>query len=80
MSKSLSQRATKELMKIVNKRDRNTRGLAKVVSAVEYLLDEAAPIDAVEVLNKSKFSIVQERRNLGVALLDEIDKQAKGQA
>jgi hypothetical protein len=75
MSKPLSQRATKELMRVINRRDRNTRGLAKVVSAHEYLLDNCAPLEAVVILNNAKFALVQERRNLNVALWDELNKQ-----
>ena len=65
-------------MKIIHRRDRNTRGLAKVVSAKEYLLDTAGDLGAIKILNDSKFAIVQERRNLGVALLNELDQQKYG--
>jgi hypothetical protein len=71
-------------MKVVNKRDKNTRGLAKVVSALEYLLDAYADARgeaicaALECFDTAKFDLIQERRNLGCALLNELDQQARG--
>lgn len=69
-------KTTSAALKIVKRTDRNTRGLAKVVSAAEYLMDLAGPLEAIEILNQAKFSIVQERRNLRTALWNELNKQS----
>lgn len=45
-SATLRQRATPQLMKVINKRDKNTRALAKVVSAMEYLTESILEQDA----------------------------------
>jgi hypothetical protein len=92
---SLAQRATPQLMKVVNGRDKNTRGLAKVVSAYEYLCDEyfggcepppdaaieGSPelsfLQATQLVKAAKNNLVQDRRNLGVALLAELDRQSR---
>jgi hypothetical protein len=67
------------VMKLVNRRDKNTRALAKVVSAIEWLKDQyaesAQASAAVRILEQAKFSIIQERRNLNVALWKEVDQQ-----
>jgi hypothetical protein len=76
-AKTFKQRATPQLMKIVNRRDRNTRGLAKVVSALEWIIDSNGDTDAIGMLDCAKFELIQERRNLGCALLNELDLQAK---
>ena len=49
-----------------------------MVSALEWLLDTAASREAIDILGRAKFALIQERRNLGVALLDELDKQKYG--
>ncbi len=64
------------VMKIVRRTDKNTRALAKVVSAIEWLKDEyaesAQASAAVGILEDVKFKIIQERRNLRVALWSEV--------
>lgn len=66
-------------LKIVRKTDRNTRALAKVVSAIEYIRDNyaetPAALSAVGELKRVQFAIIQERRNLRVALWNELNKQ-----
>ncbi len=66
-------KANKETYALVRKIDRNTRALAKVVSAMEYLADLCEPPDAL--LDASKFALIQERRNFRAALEDELKKQ-----
>jgi hypothetical protein len=96
VSLPLSQRPTTELMRIVHKRAKNTRALAKVVSAYHYLseshsgivdspnyfvldFDDKAVWDAARVLESARFDLIRARRILGVDLLVERDRQAKGQ-
>jgi hypothetical protein len=71
---------TAAVMKIVKRTDRNTRALAKVVSAIEYLRDAytgfAEVTEAIQELEDTQFDIIQERRNLRVALWAEMKKQS----
>lgn len=72
-------KTTSVALKIVHKTDRNTRALAKVVSAIEYIRDNyaetEAALSAVGELKRVQFDIIQERRNLRVALWRELSKQ-----
>jgi hypothetical protein len=72
-------KTTSVAMKIIRKTDRNTRALAKVVSAIEYIRDNyaetQASLSAVGELKRVRFDIIQERRNLRVALWRELSKQ-----
>ncbi len=65
-------------MQVVNGRDRNTRGLAKIVSAVDHLEGECASAAGIDLLNAAKRALLHERRALGASLLRERDKQADG--
>jgi hypothetical protein len=61
-----------ELGKVIRKIDVNTRAIAKLVSAQEYLHDYAKHEPMLEDL---KFTLVQERRNLKAKFEDEFQRQ-----
>lgn len=70
---------TKELRTVVNAIDRNTRGLAKVASAADWIrdLDELGmwAVAAIEILERARFDLVQERRNLRARFCKELNRQ-----
>ncbi|MCU1285918.1 MAG: hypothetical protein JWO13_2268 [Acidobacteriales bacterium] len=67
---------TKEVQKLVNAIDRNTRGLAKVVSGM-CALAEGGVLEqyAMNLMDKSIRALVAERRLLRDALEKELKKQ-----
>jgi hypothetical protein len=83
---TLKQRgASKEMLQVLRERDRNTRGIAKVVSAWEYVLEGARKrhgggcIDKYEgeclcVLLKARGELVAARRGISARLLVEMAK------
>lgn len=75
----MTQRATAPIMRLIHRTDRNTRALAKIASAIEYLRDAYTGLAEVEAaidkLKDARFDIIQERRNLRIQLWSEIDKQ-----
>jgi hypothetical protein len=64
---------TPEMRSLVRRIDFNTRGIAKLVSAQQYL-DDFAKFE--QVIDDSIFALVQDRRNLRCALEDELQRQS----
>lgn len=67
---------TPEMAKLVRKIDFNTRAIAKLVSAQQYLGDYARHED---LLDDAIFALVQARRVMRCALEDELQRQANWQ-
>jgi homoserine kinase len=64
---------TPALSSLVRKIDINTRAIAKLVSAQQYLNDFAKNEQSIDDL---VFALVQDRRNLRCALEDELHRQS----
>jgi hypothetical protein len=72
----VSQKFTKELQKFVNAVDRNTRAVAKVVSAMGYLADGGVQeFYGMSVFDKALRELLVERRTLRDGLEKELKRQ-----
>lgn len=60
------------LLQLLDRIDRNTRGVAKIASAIEYLKDGG---ESYEVLEPVMFALVQERRNMRAEVEDGLKQQ-----
>lgn len=72
MTAAKKQKFTPELARILRQRERNSAAIVKLTSAQEYLHDFALHS---EVLEQLQFAFVQERRNLSLALREELRRQ-----
>ncbi len=81
----LRQLASPLLLKVIGKRNRNTRGVAKLVSAQEYLREQRrgyAEINremmdnasSILTLNTALRGLIHERHHLGVELWKEMER------
>ena len=57
----------KELKPLVQKMERNTKGLVKVVSAMEWVVQQDGCAADLAEFDRAIFDLVQQRRNLRVA-------------
>lgn len=76
-------KANKSMYSIVLKVDQNTRAVAKLVSAIDYVRDAGeqfeivAPAEALALLELALFNLLQQRRNLRLELEDAVKAQKR---
>jgi hypothetical protein len=62
-------------MALINKRDRNTRALAKITSIIDYLAEER--MELCPILNEAQAGIIAERRRLSKELEQAVKPKAR---
>ena len=72
----MAQVLTREVQRLVNAIDRNTRGVAKLVSAMGYLSDGGVPVDYEMLKIDSPLRLLLKERRL---LRDAFEKELKRQ-